>query len=120
MKTIELAGTTSTGGALTITAAADIIGFIETVVMDYDDGDTGGQVVLTCENGTASQALLTQASLGTADRTWYPRTLGNKVANGAAFTDPATKMFCVGKFKAVISSGGNAKNFRFLVYVSDE
>lgn len=120
VKIIELAGTCTAGGALTVTDTTTVIGYIETIVMDYDDGATGADIVLTCENGTATQAILTQANLGVADRTWYPRTLGNKVADGSAFTDPATKIFVAGAFKLVLTAGGVSKNFRFLIYVSDE
>ncbi len=116
-----MTGTCDASGDLTITDTKQMRGkFIEQIVMDYDDGDTGADMVVTCEDGTVSQAILTQANLGVADRTWYPRTLGHKVADGSAFTDPATKIFCVGAFKIVISAGGISKNFRFLIYCSDE
>jgi len=120
MQTIELAGTCDGSGDLTLTGTENVHGFVETIVMDYDDGATGADIVVTCENGTASQAIITKANMGTADATLYPRTLGNKVADGSAFTDPATKMFCNGAFKIVIAQGGVSKNFRFLIYVSDE
>ena len=120
MKTVELSGTCDGSGDLTITSTENVVGYIETIVMDYIDGDTGADLVLTCENGTASQAVITKANLGTADATFYPRTLGNKVADGSAFTDSQSKIFCVGAFKAVISAGGVSKDFRFIVTLSDE
>ena len=121
MEIVELAGTCDGSGDLTLTGTNQMSGkFIETIVMDYDDGATGADIVVTAEDGTASQAIMTQADLGTADRTWYPRTLGNKVADGSAFTDPATKIFVVGAFKIVLANGGVSKNFRFLIYCSDE
>jgi len=119
MKTVELIGTTDALGALTIESTEQVSGWIENLVMDYDDGDTGADLVLTCENGTASQAIITRANLGTADLTLYPRALGNAVADAAAGTEPTNRIFCVGKLKAVIAAGGNAKNFRFIVTLSD-
>jgi len=120
---VELTGTTDALGALTLNGAATdkVVGkFIETIVYDWSDGDTGADIVVTMENGAATQAIMTKANLGVADATFYPRTLGNKVADGSAFTDPATRIFCVGTPKIVVSSGGNAKTLRFLLYFSDE
>jgi len=119
MKIVELAGTCDGSGDLTVTGSKKVVGFIEKIVMVYDDGATGADSVFTVE-GLTSQAILTQANLGVADATYYPRTLANKIADGTAFTDWADKMFAVGKPKVVISNGGVSKNFRFLVYLSDE
>lgn len=119
MEIIELTGTTDASGDLTITDTDIATGYVEKVVMDYDDGDTGADLTLTCEDAI-SEAILTAADLGTADAVFYPRTPASKVADGTAFTNWADKIFVTGKFKAVIAQGGNAKNFRFLVYVSDE
>ena len=118
MRTIELAGTCDASGDLTLTGTDVIQGFLEKIEMDYDDGDTGADVVFT-SLGTVSQPIMTKADLGTADATFYPRTLANKVADGSAFTDVAEKIYVSGKMKAVISAGGVSKNFRFLIYVSD-
>ncbi len=120
MKIIELTGTTTAGGALTITGTTSTVGYIEKVVMDYIDGDTGADLVLTLTEAGISLPILTQANLGVADTVFYPRTPANAVADGAAFTNWADKIFVTGSFKAVIASGGATKDFRFLIYVSDE
>jgi hypothetical protein len=121
MEIVELTGTTDGAGALTLTGASRISGkFMETIVYDWSDGDTGADIVVTMQNGAATQAIMTKANLGVADATFYPRTLGNKVADGSAFTDPATKMFCVGTPKIVVAAGGATKTLRFLMFFSDE
>ena len=120
MKIIELKGTCDGSGDLTITSTDSVVGYVEKVVMDYDDGDTGADLVVTNENGTASTAIITKANLGTADATFIPRALGNKVTDGSAFTDAGCKIFVTGAFKAVIANGGVSKKFRFIVTVSDE
>lgn len=121
MKIVQLSGTTDALGALTMTASEAVTGFIEKIIMDYDDGDTGADVVFTAVEGPLSTPVMTKADLGTADAAFFPRTPGNKVADGAAFTNWADKIFVAGgKMKAVIASGGNAKNFKFLVVLSDE
>lgn len=119
MKIIELAGTGTAGGALTVTGSEVINGFLEKIEMIYDDGATGSDLTFTSE-GPVSQPLLTVTDAGTADLTWYPRTLANKVADASAFTDWADKIFIVGKPQVVVAQGGVSKNFRFLVYVSNE
>jgi len=56
-----------------------------------------------------------------ADKTWYPRVSAVDGTDAGAFTnEQAAKNFVTGSFKAVIAQGGNAKNFKFLIYVSDE
>jgi len=120
MNITELAGTTDALGDLVITSTQKQVGYIEKIVMVYDDGDTGADVVVTAEDAT-SEPVLTKATLGTADVVWYPRTPANKVADGSAFTNVAEKIFVGGStYKVVVDDGGNAKNFRFLIYTSDE
>lgn len=120
MKIIELTGTCDGSGDLTLTAGSSEVGFIEKVVMDYIDGDTGADIVVTNEDGTVSTAVLTKANLGTADVTFMPRSLANKVTDGSAFTDVAEKIFVTGKMKIVISNGGVSKDFRFITTMTDE
>lgn len=114
----ELTGTTDGSGDLTITDTAIVKGYVEKIAMDYDDGDTGADMVVTSV-GPVTQAILTQANLGTADDTYYPRTPCDAVADGAAFTNWADKILVDGAFKIVIANGGNAKNFKFIVYVDE-
>jgi len=102
MKIIELTGTTDALGALTITSADNVQGFVQKVVMDYTDGDAIADLTLTNE-GPTSESILVKADLGTADAVWYPRAIPNKVADGSAFTDAPIPIFVTGTFKAVIA-----------------
>jgi hypothetical protein len=119
MEIVELTGTCDASGDLTITSTQRVVGYIEKIVMDYDDGDTGADIVFTNEDGAATTAVMTLANLGTADATWMPRSACNAVSDGSAFTNWADKIFVTGTMKAVISNGGISKNFRFLVTVVD-
>jgi len=120
MKIVELAGTCAAGGGLTLTADENSVGYIEKIVMDYDDGDTGADSVWTNEDGAATTDVMTLANLGTSDATWMPRALCNKVADGSAFTDVAERIFVTGAMKVVLTNGGTSKKFRFLVTITDE
>ena len=120
MNIIQLTGTCSAGGALTITGTNNVVGYVEKVVMDYDDGDTGADLTLTNE-AVVSETILVVTNLGVADKTWYPRVSAVDGTDAGVFTnEQAAKNFVTGSFKAVIAQGGNAKNFKFLIYVSDE
>ena len=120
MKIVELSGTCDASGDLTLTATAPSIGYVEKIVMDYDDGDTGADIVVTNEDGTVTTAVMTLENLGTADATYQPRALCNKVSDGSAFTNFGDKIFVTGKMKIVVSNGGDTKNFRFVTTLSDE
>ena len=115
---VTLEGTCDGAGDLTLTANKNTWGYVEKIVMDYDNGDTGADIVVTNEDGAASTAIMTKANLGVADATFHPRSLGNKVADGSAFTDVAVPIFVTGKMKMVISAGGISKNFKFHVTVT--
>lgn len=120
MRIIELTGTCSAGGALTLTSTKPIKGYLEKIIYDYQDGATGSDFVITCTD-VVEEAILGVTNAGVANVTWYPRSLGNKVADASAFTDVAEKMFFTeGKFKVVVAQGGATKDFRFLFVVSDE
>ena len=120
MNIIQLTGTCSAGGELTITGTNNVVGYVEKVVMDYDDGVTGSDLTLTSE-AVVSETILAVTNLGVADKTWYPRVNAVDGADAAAFTnEQAAKNFVTGSFKAVIAQGGVSKNFKFLVYLSDE
>jgi len=119
MKIIELAGTCDASGDLILTADTAYQGHLEKIEMVYDDGATGSDLTFT-EDGSVSQAILTVTDAGVADLTWYPRVIPNKVADASAFTDVGEKICVTRKLKCVVAQGGNAKNFRFLAYVSDE
>lgn len=119
MKIIELTGTSNGSGALTMEATSSKIGYVEKIVMDYIDGDTGADIVVTNTDGTTTTAILTKANLGTADVTFMPRSECNKVSDGTAFTNFGDKILVTGKMKIVIAAGGASKQFRFLIYLSD-
>ena len=114
---VTLSGTCDASGDLTLTADKNTWGYIDKVVMDYDNGDTGADIVITNEDGAATTAVMTKANLGTADATFQPRSLANKVADGSAFTDVAVPIFVTGNMKMVISNGGNAKKFKFITVI---
>ena len=54
MKIVELTGTCDASGDLTLTAESSTIGYIEKIVMDYIDGDTGADLIVTNEDGTVT------------------------------------------------------------------
>jgi len=118
MRSVELSGTTDAAGALTVTSGETVFGFVEKIEMVYDDGATGADLVFTSE-GPVSTPLLTVTNAGVADLVWYPRTLANKIADASAFTDVFGKILVAGKFKVVVAQGGNAKNFRLIIYTSE-
>ena len=120
MRIIELSGTCDASGDLTITDTTNVVGFVEKVVMDYDDGATLSDLTLTSE-AVVSETILVVADIGVADKVWYPRVSAVDGADGAVFTnEQAAKSFVTGSFKVVIAQGGVSKNFKFLVYLSDE
>ena len=120
MKIIELAGTCSGLGALTVTSTRNIVGYIEKIEMVYADGATGSDVTIT-EEGTVTQTLLVVANAGVADLTWYPRILSNLNTDASELASvEGNKPFITGTLKVVIAQGGANKAFRFLVYLSDE
>ncbi|MHA1481847.1 MAG: hypothetical protein ACTSQA_00230 [Candidatus Heimdallarchaeaceae archaeon] len=120
MEIIELAGTADGSGDLTLTATNKSFGYVEKIVMDYIDGDTGADSVWTNVDGAATTAIMTKADLGTADVTWLPRSLANKTTDGSAFTNVAERIFVTGNMKVVISNGASGKKFRFLVTITDQ
>ena len=97
-----------------------VTGYLEKVIYDYQDADTGADLTITMTD-IVSEPLLTVTDAGTADVTWYPRSLGNKIADASAFTDVGCKMFLTdASFKVVVAQGGNAKDVRLLFVVSDQ
>lgn len=119
MKIIELDGTTDASGDLIVTDTNNIVGYVEKVVMDYDDAATGADLTLT-ENGVVSQPIITVTNAGTADLTWYPRATTVNVSNTAFTEDQAARIFVTAPLKLVVAQGGSAKNVRLLAYLSDE
>ena len=58
MRIVELSGDCSAGGVASIEASERVNGFIEKIVMDYIDGDTGSDLTFTAE-GEISEPVLT-------------------------------------------------------------
>lgn len=118
MKTVELNGTCSAGGALTVEATEDVIGYLEKIEYDYIDGDTGADFTITSTEAIAVP-ILTVTNAGVADVVYYPRAPVVNASN-AAVTNSFSKHFIVGKPKIVVAQGGNAKQFKWVFYLSDE
>lgn len=121
IKKIILSGTAAADGSLTITSDElnfnKLGGYVEKVVYDYDNGDTGADLVLTCEDDV-SETILAKNDLGVADTVFYPRTLTHITTTGAnSTTIYSNKVLAKGTLKAVITNGGNATRFKFIVYL---
>lgn len=120
VKVIELTGTTTAGGALTVTSTQVVTGYIEKVLMDYVDGDTGADITLTIEGGGVSQDVLTITNAGTSDLKIYPRKAIVDTANAAFAVPFGNKLFMAGEtLKMVVAQGGATKVIRVLVYIAD-
>jgi len=120
MRIVELSGTTDASGDLTMRETKNVVGYVEKVVYVYDDGANHATLALTSEYAI-SEEILTDSNLEQTDIVWYPRVNAVDGADAAAFTNEnAAKYFVTGDFKVVIADGGNSKNFKFLIYLSDE
>jgi hypothetical protein len=103
MKIIELAGTANSNGTLTVDAVDSEPGYVEKVVMDYNNGDAIADLVLTCQ-GEVAQNILTKANLGVVDFTWYPRLLGHNGTDGSDFAfSMGIPIMVTGKLRAAIT-----------------
>ena len=119
MRQIILSGRTNLGGTLALTSDKPIVGYLEKIHMDYIDGATGADLTITGISPVV-EPILTVTDAGTADLTWYPRTLANKVADASAFTDVAQKIYLHGFFKIAVANGGSQKDFKFIIVTSDD
>jgi hypothetical protein len=119
MKIVELTGTTSAGGDLTVTSAEAHLGFLVKVVNDWVDLAATADLTLT-EEAEMSQTLLVKVNAAQADATWYPRITASNPADGAVsgFTNQERAMI-TGKLKLVVAQGGNAATARVLVYLDE-
>ena len=126
VKIIELSGSppvAATGsGTATITGTEKATGFVEKVVYVYEDGQAC--TVAITATGAVTETVMTKAGVGVSDETYYPRVLGNKVADASSFTNVAEKVFVhQSSFNAVVGAAGTAAplpTYRFLIYLSDE
>lgn len=122
MKKVYLKVTTAADGTGSATGANWVMG--QLVAIDYLPGtiDTGATVTVTCE-GPLAKALLTKASAGTSNLTFYPRDLLHKVEDGAALTGTTggdrTMPILDGKIKFAVASGGNGGIGAIIAYYQD-
>jgi hypothetical protein len=118
MKIVVLSGTTAADGTLTMNASEQVVGYVEKIVMDYIDADTGADLTITCVD-IMVEPILTITDAGTTDLVKYPRVAPVTTANGA-ITNSYTRLFVSGKFRCVVAQGGNAKAIKLVFYLSDE
>lgn len=117
MQIVELTGTTDALGAAEVESIRASNGYVEKVIIDYDDTATGADLTLTQE-GTISESILAITDVGTSDLVKYPRAKPVDGVN-SEITNTQTPFYVSGTIKAVIADGGNAKNFRILVYIRE-
>lgn len=117
LQVVKLYGTTSTGGALTVTDTAFLKGYLHSV--RWIDGDLadGVDAVLSVDSREGDSPDVTLLTLTNAndDAVYYPREAehGNTGSALATYTWPVVD----GQLKLVISSGGSEKTGGCLVYV---
>jgi hypothetical protein len=119
MKKVYVKATTAADGSASVTSTTWTIGKLYALAYLPGTIDTGATITVTCE-GPQSKALLTKASAGTSNVTFYPRDLQNAVADGAALTGTAggdrTAPILDGKIKLVVASGGNVLTGAIIAY----
>jgi len=121
MKTIELTGTTASDGSLTITGTKSVTGFIERIDYDYSNAATGAVLTVTTSGQAVSAPVMIKTGAGTADVSYFPRSLANKSTDASAFTNVAEKIYLANEsLKLVVASAGDTKGIRLLIYVSNE
>ena len=126
IRDIELMGTTSSGGAMTVTSTESVSGFLYKVKWvdgDLADGGTG-TITVTGTPEEVDETVLTLANpLINADDIFYPRDIPHSLA-GAALTathgGDRVMPLVVGKLKLVISSGGATKSGGCHVYILED
>ena len=106
-KIVRLRGTTSAGGALTVTAPASIEGYLYAVIYDIGSFAAGVDVTISTVNSDAAQTHLTLTDAN-ASATYYPR-LAACGATGSAETALTVLPPVLGQLKMVVAQGGNAK-----------
>jgi len=110
--------TTNGSGAATVYLGHVIRGEIKRI--DYAPGtiDTGAGLTITGE--TTGVAVLTKASAGTSNVSYYPFAAGNKVADGAASTiSEAPVCLYKERLKVVVASGGDTLTGAITLFVDE-
>lgn len=111
--------TTDSGGDATVYLGHAINGVIERI--DYAPGtiDTGAGLTFTGE--TTGVAVLTKASAGTSNVSYYPRAACNKVTDGSASTiSEAPVVLFKERLKLVVADGADTKTGTVTLYVNEE
>jgi hypothetical protein len=106
MRRITLPITTAADGSATVNANRNVVGVLFAILYQPGTIATGATIVLTCQGKTA-KALLTKASAGTVDTTYYPRDLSAAPTDGSALTSENEFPLLDGAFRVVVSAGGN-------------
>ena len=92
-------------------------GFLYAVQLVDGNFDDGVDITLTAEHADLSIPLLVAADWNT-DKMVYPRVLQNLSTDGTVLTTH-TLPVVVGRIKAVIAQGGNAKTGAVVCYITD-
>lgn len=124
IRDIRLVGTTSAGGALTVTSTEYVKGFlynVEWIDGDFSDGvDAVLSVTETPEGVDKTLLTLTDAN---NDDTYYPRDIVHDLAGGA-LTGTAggdrEKLLINGKLKLVVADGGATKEGGCIAYILED
>jgi len=123
IRVVKLYGTTSSGGALTVTSTEIIRGHLEKV--RWIDGDLADGVDATFSvdsaDGVSPDETVLTLTDANADAVYYPRTPAHDNVGAAVTFDGTneiyTRFVIDGQLKMVIASGGDTKSGGALVYV---
>lgn len=87
------------------------IGYLECVLYDAGDFDTGADFTLSWDRYSVAETVLTVTNAGTADDIWYPRrAVDDNAAAAQTLADGDwTRFLILGRPKVVTAQGGNAK-----------
>ena len=121
MRIVNLAFTTSTAGAATVTGES-VQGFLYAVVWNKGTCDNGVDCTLSSVNSAGAATLLTLTDAN-ASAIYYPRHLVHSEA-GAALTGTAggdrAMPLASGNLKIVIAQGGSAKAGSVTCYIAEK
>lgn len=116
MRAVRIDATTDASG--NATAYSDTVqGTLIAVQLIDGTFDDGVDVTLTAEHADLSIPLLVAADWNT-DKMLYPRVLQNLNTDGTALTTHCEPLV-VGRVKAVVAQGGNAKSGSFVLYIRE-
>ena len=119
MNELRLTGTTSGGGAATITATRPVLGLLFGVEwIDGDLADGVDAVLSVVQTGSAVDQVLLTLTDANSDAWYYPRELEDDNAGAAlsTYTYPVVN----GVMQLVIASGGDTKTGGCIVYYIED